>query len=96
MTLIRVPQPDFSAKRTKDKESWLRDDLAEDESLCRSLALQNTSSKTAVFMAMVDARTDLILSDDDYTQGVEDAYLEVGFSEEKRDHLISLSGNETL
>lgn len=89
MTLIRVPQHETN-ERSIPSDEWLRDHLSNEEPQCTSYALQNPASETAVFMAMVGRRDEIVVSDDDYPDFVNAAFNEGTISESKRDYLLSL------
>ena len=71
-----------------DKAVWLRQWLSDEEPMCRSYALLNPNSNTAIFMSMVDARDEIIVSDDDYTTFVESAFTDGAITESKKNQLL--------
>jgi len=86
------PKPD---PITMDKMVWLRSHLGEPLESALRLRIANRdgsdkSKRLEVFVSMVDARSDLILSDQGYADGI-DLMLEMDLIDQKtHNHLISL------
>lgn len=85
---VGIVTKETSSQIVIHKSIWLREWLSDEEAGCRNYALMNPGSSTAIFMSMVDARSEIILSDADYTTSVKAAFADGSITESKKDQLL--------